>query len=274
MRDFARPTVVVSRCLGFDACRYDGRTVPSRFTGALSRHAEVRTVCPEVEIGLGTPRDTIRIVKIDGALRLEQPASERDLTDEMVAFGERYLDGLGAVDGFVLKSRSPSCGVRDAEIRAPAAEGRTLGRGPGFFAAAVLDRYPLAAVEDEGRLADRRIRERFLTRLFAIADFRRARRGGSLAKLVDFHSRHEPLLTAPGRKETRILGSIVDNLEKRPLDEVWALYLDHLEKALAHPAWSDGPDREIHFEPYPEDLARATDSCNDGESEGARPRQE
>ena len=81
-----------------------------------------------------------------------------------------------------------------------------------------------------------------------------------MAKLADFHARHEPLLTATDRKETRILGSLVGNLERRPLDEVWALYEDHLEKALAHPARSDLTDRPTHIEPYPEDLAEPVDS--------------
>lgn len=265
MKDFARPTVVVSRCLGFDACRYDGQMVPSRFTEALSRHAEVRTVCPEVEIGLGTPRDTIRIVKIDDALRLEQPATERDLTDEMVAFGERYLDGIGAVDGFVLKSRSPSCGVRDAEILTPVAEGPAPGRGPGFFAAAVLDRFPLAAVEDEGRLTDRRIRERFLTRLFVSADFRRARGGRSRANLADFHARHEPLLETANEEELRKLRGIVAGLDGMPEEEAWALYAEHLKRAIAPPArFPANPDV------IPEGLIDDSDSAGSDVGRGAR----
>ncbi len=153
-----RPILVASLCLGDAGVRYDGRAIRDAFFAELAPHVELRTVCPEMEIGLGVPRAPIE--RVGG--RLLQPSTGRDLTADMRRFAEAWLNGLGPVDGFLLKSRSPSCGVRDVN---------RSGR-PGFFAEAVLARYPHAAVEEEGRLGEPGCRERFLTRLFLSAGLR------------------------------------------------------------------------------------------------------
>ena len=106
------------------------------------------------------PRDPVNLVRAGDRVRMVQPSTERDLTGAMSAFAERFLDSLGAVDGFILKSRSPSCGVRDARI-----EGQ--GAGTGLFAARVLERFPGVPVSDEAQLADERVRHDFLERVFA-----------------------------------------------------------------------------------------------------------
>jgi uncharacterized protein YbbK (DUF523 family) len=90
-----------------------------------------------------------------------QPSTGRDLTTAMRRFGDRFLDSLEAVDGFILKSRSPSCAVRDAAI--------AEGTGPGLFAARVLERFPHAPLEDEARLVDEGVRREFLERVLALA---------------------------------------------------------------------------------------------------------
>ena len=174
---FPSPIVVVSRCLGFAACRWNGEIVPGDgFLERLRRRARMITVCPEVEIGLGVPRDKIRLVRgatqRDSAARFDpllvQPATGRDLTDEMQNFARVFLATLevDAVDGFILKSRSPSCGIRDTEIFS---DSRTEGvddLGAGLFAKAVLDVFGNLPVEDEARLADREVRRDYLTRLY------------------------------------------------------------------------------------------------------------
>ena len=148
-----RPIVVISRCIDFDSCRYNGKVIRASLREKLEPLVELRAICPELEIGLGVPRDPVVLERRAGAAHMVQPSTGRDLTDEMNAFSERFLDSLEAVDGFVLKSRSPSCAVRDYE------------EGPGLFAAHVLDRFPGAAVEDEARLADDAVRETFLRRV-------------------------------------------------------------------------------------------------------------
>jgi uncharacterized protein YbbK (DUF523 family) len=114
---------------------------------------ELRPVCPELEIGLGVPRDPVVLERGPGGVRMLQPGTGRDLTEAMNSFSDRFLDSLAEVDGFILKSRSPSCAVRDHE------------GGPGLFAARVLERFPDLVVEDEARLADDDVRRAFLERV-------------------------------------------------------------------------------------------------------------
>jgi uncharacterized protein YbgA (DUF1722 family)/uncharacterized protein YbbK (DUF523 family) len=207
--------------------------IPNRFLSALRDHARISVVCPEVEIGLGVPRDPIQIVQDGEVRRLIQPSTGLDLTAKMLDFREDYLAGLGEVDGFVLKSRSPSCGITDAKVHAPKKNAPTLGRGPGLFAAAVLDRFPSAAVEDEGRLTNYRIREHFLTRLFAGARLREMRGRRSMGALVSFHAQHKFLLMATHQTEMRALGRIVANPERRPAAEVIRDYCERFPRAFA-----------------------------------------
>jgi uncharacterized protein YbgA (DUF1722 family)/uncharacterized protein YbbK (DUF523 family) len=231
-----RPRVVVSKCLGFDACRYNGQTIPDRFLARLSAHAELLLVCPEVEIGLGVPRDTIRIVEEKGRRRLVMPKTGDDLTERMVDFREKYLSRLPAVDGFVLKSRSPSCGITDAKVHAPREDAAPLGRGPGLFAEGVLACFPGIAVEDEGRLTNFRIREHFLTRIHTSAAFREMAAQRDMGELVLFHARRKLLFMALSQTEMRALGRIVANHERRRVAEVLVDYGQGLTRAFARMA--------------------------------------
>jgi uncharacterized protein YbgA (DUF1722 family)/uncharacterized protein YbbK (DUF523 family) len=230
----AKPALVVSRCLGFDACRYNGQMIPNGFLARLAPFVDLSLVCPEVEIGLGTPRDPIRLVgKEEGKERLVQPSTGLDLTEKMTDFRDGYLDGLSKVDGFVLKARSPSCGVTDAKVHGgPGKDMPSLRRAPGMFAAGVLDRFPFAAVEDEGRLTNFRIREHFLTRIFTLAEFRTIRSRPTMGKLVAFQARHKLLFMAVNQTKMRELGRLVANPEKRPAGEIVDDYGPLLARAL------------------------------------------
>lgn len=230
---FAKPRVVVSKCLEFAACRYNGAMIPSDVVRSLKPHVEFVPVCAEMEIGLGVPRDPIRIVAGESGLTLVQPSTGRDVTSDMNRFVDSFLGSLGEVDGFILKYRSPSCGLKEVKIfPAPAAK-TTVGKTAGFFGGAVLERFPYLAVEDEGRLNNFRIREHFLTRIFTLAAFRGVMRAGAMRDLVAFQARNKLLLMAYNQKELRHLGRLVANLEKRPVPEVFAEYREHLRAALA-----------------------------------------
>lgn len=235
MRSFPRPVVAVSKCLEFAACRYNGQTIACPTVRLLRGLVEFKPVCPELEIGLGVPRQPIRVLEIKGQRRLVQPATGRDLTAEMAGFVADRLRDLGEADGFILKSRSPSCGIKDVKVYPGAApqQAPSTGKGAGFFGAAVLARLPHLAVEDEGRLENYQVRGHFLTRLYALADFRQVRASGEFKQLVGFQSRHKLLLMAYSQKEMHALGRIVANAERRPWDELTAEYGAHLGSALA-----------------------------------------
>jgi uncharacterized protein YbbK (DUF523 family) len=163
-----RPVVVVSQCLGFAAVRYNGLMLEDDFVAALGRYVRFVQVCPEVGIGLGVPRDPIRIVDT-GSRRLVQPSTGRDLTESMRAFAAEWLNGVGQVDGFILKARSPSCGIRDVKTFPSIDTETPAAMGFGFFAEEVLRRFPEAAIADECQLKETDTRHQFLTRLFARA---------------------------------------------------------------------------------------------------------
>jgi uncharacterized protein YbgA (DUF1722 family)/uncharacterized protein YbbK (DUF523 family) len=235
MSSHVRPIVVISRCIDFDACRYNGQVIRASLREELEPHIEMRPICPELEIGLGVPRDPVRLVRSAGGPRMVQPATRRDLTGSMDAFSRSFLDRAGDPDGFILKSRSPSCAVRNAKLFHSDAEAAGHDRGPGLFTARVLERFPHAAVEDEGRLRDLRLRDHFLTKLWALASFRVAA-GNGPAAIVDFHSRNKLLLMAHNQTRMRTLGRLVADAGTTPPAQLVAGYRAGLGAALARPA--------------------------------------
>ena len=235
MDSLARPTIVVSKCLGFAACRYNGLSISSDVVKALMPHVDFVPVCAEVEIGLGVPREPIRVVSGPNGLRLLQPSTGADVTDRMTRFAATFLDSLAIVDGFILKSRSPSCGVRDVKVFRGVEKEAAVGKGSGFFGAAVVEKFPGHPVEDEGRLMNFRIREHFLTSLYALARFRAARARLAMRDLVDYQARNKLLLMSYSQKEMRLLGKLVANSGKKAPSAVFDEYEAHLRAALAKP---------------------------------------
>ncbi len=231
-REFPRPVVVVSKCLGFAACRYDGLRIADDFVRTLKDFVRFRKVCPEVEIGMGVPRDPIQVVRPGNVPRLSQGASGKDYTTRMNRFARKYLTGLDDVDGFILKSRSPSCGLKDVKVYATIDSKRSLGKRAGFFGQSVKDHFPHLAVEDERRLTNFRIREHFLTKLFTLASFRKVRESRSMAELVMFQATNKLLFMAYNRKEMRLMGRVVTNYERLKFDEVACAYESHLHRLL------------------------------------------
>jgi len=228
-----RPLVVVSKCLGFERCRWNGEVINDEFTIRLGAYVDFHTICPEMEIGLGVPRDPIHIESSKGALSLVQPATGRDVSREMSDFCEGFLTSLGEVDGFLLKARSPSCGPLDVKIYAAGGKSGSMDKGPGFFGSAVLAAFPDLAVESEGRLKNFRIREHYLTRLFAAARFRAMERSATMKDLVDFQARNKLLLMAYNQSELKLLGRIVANHEHLKVDEIIPPYREHFARALS-----------------------------------------
>ncbi len=228
-----RPVVVASKCLGFEACRWNGIAVSDAFVDSLEDHVTFQTTCPEVEIGLGCPRKPIRIVRGAEGERLVQPETGRDVTDKMTAFVQTFLDAIDTVDGFILKYKSPSCGISNVKLY-PNPEAKTpAGRTAGFFGRAVQDRFPDLPIEDEGRLHNFSIREHWLTKLFTLARFRNATEAGRMRDLVRFHTEHKLLLMAYSQKSLKALGRIVANEKKIPLDELVPAYRTELGRAFA-----------------------------------------
>ena len=236
MSSFVRPKVFASRCLGFEPCRWNGVAIPDPFVALLAPYVDFVTACPEKDIGLGVPRDPIRITIGEEAPRLRQLNTEKDVTAEMEAFCKNYVDGLSEVDGFILKDRSPSCGVKDVKVYKNLEKGAPIRKGNGFFGGAVCERFPNAALETEGRLNNFTIREHFLAKIFTLARFREARAQGTVRSLVQFHSENKFLLMAYNQKEMKAMGRITANTESAKPASLFEEYEQHLLVALKNPA--------------------------------------
>jgi uncharacterized protein YbgA (DUF1722 family)/uncharacterized protein YbbK (DUF523 family) len=235
MPDFARPRLVVSACLGFQACRYNGLMLPDPFVEKLRAWVDFQPVCPELELGLGVPRDPIRVVRLEGQIALYQPATGKDLSETMRVFARRFLESLSAVDGFLLKGRSPSCGTRDVKVYHGPRPDAGSARGAGLFGGEVQARFPGHPIEEEGRLKSFTIREHFLIRLFLLAELRRLQEGLTIQRLVDYHTRHKLLLMALNQGRMRELGRILASHDRGNLPELSCRYEAELRLALARP---------------------------------------
>ena len=198
-----RPRVGVSSCLLGEEVRFNGGHKRYRFlTDELGPHVDWVPYCPEVSIGLGTPREPIRLTA-DG--RLVNRSGTADHTDSMTALPLPP----GDLDGYVFKAKSPSCGTR--AIPRYGQDGLAVGHdGPGLYADRVLRAFPLLAVEDEGRLNDAGLREAFCERIFAAARLRELFSGAwSPGDLVAFHARHKLQLLAHDPARYRAAGRVV-----------------------------------------------------------------
>ena len=210
-----KPVVVVSKCLGFAKCRWNGTEIPDSFVQKLRNYVKFIPVCPEVEIGLGIPRAPIRIVN----KRLIQPKTGNDYTEKMNKFSDKFLNTLKKVDGFILKYKSPSCGLKNVPIYPSTGKVQAKSSGPGFFGKKVLTEFKGLPIEDEGRLKNFKIREHFLTSLFMLADFKQVKKSNNISKLMDFHSKNRFLLMAYNQKELHNMGKILGQQKKAKLIE-------------------------------------------------------
>lgn len=201
----------ISECLLGRPVRHDGGHKHDRFlTDTLGRWVEWVPVCPEVEIGLGTPRPAMRLVASGTGTRLVVRKTGEDLTDRMNSWAESRLEGLGDLHGFVLKKDSPSCGLQRVRLYPEGEGAQPLRTGRGLFAAALVDSFPLLPAEEEGRLNDPALREHFIERVFAYrrwTDFAEA--GPGPADLVSFHAASKMALLSHHPGKYRELGRLV-----------------------------------------------------------------
>lgn len=156
----SKPRIVVSRCLGYEACRYNGEIISTSWKDTLAEKAEVITVCPEVLAGLGVPRNPINLFRIDGKLCVIQDETLVDLTESLEKVSEEFLSTVGGVDGFVLKSKSPSCGLGTTPIKF----GDSIYIASGVFAKMAMDMHRKAVFIDESTLDEDGV-EQFLGEL-------------------------------------------------------------------------------------------------------------
>jgi uncharacterized protein YbgA (DUF1722 family)/uncharacterized protein YbbK (DUF523 family) len=230
-----RPRLGISACLLGDQVRFDGGHKRDPFlTDILSPHVCWVRVCPEVEVGMGTPRETLRLERRDGrAIRMVTTRTGIDHTDAMSAWARRRLTELERehLSGYVLKKDSPSCGMEKVKVFGASGMPRRTGRG--VFAEALMRRFPNLPVEDEGGLSDPRRRENFIERVFAYQRLRRFFAGRwTVAGLVAFHTSHKMALLSHSTARYRELGRLVASAEGMPRGRLRAEYESRFMQTL------------------------------------------
>lgn len=243
----------VSACLLGQEVRYNGGHKRDSFLmDVLGPYVEWVPVCPEVEIGLGTPRPPIRLEQAaphgEGtSLRLVMPDSGEDLTERMRGFSERRVRELEKLDlsGYVLKKDSPSCGMERVKVYDGGFPGRD---GRGLFAESLLRLLPDLPVEEEGRLNDPLLRESFITRVFVHDRWLEGeRQGWTRAALMRFHEQHKLLLMARNQTGMRRLGRLLGE-SGRASDpaELAREYRRGLTEVLKRPPTRRGHTNALH----------------------------
>ena len=206
----------ISRCLLGDEVRFDGGHKRDSFlTDVFGRYVEWVPVCPEVEAGLGTPREAMRLVGDPQNPRLVTIKSGADHTRALETMTTNRIEGLKNLDlsGYVFKKGSPSCGME--RVRIYNEHGMPSWNGVGLFARAFIEQFPLIPVEEEGRLCEPTLRENFIERVFCYRRWQDLVQSGVTRQaLVQFHTIHKYLLLAHSPQQYAVLGRLVGQAQQ------------------------------------------------------------
>lgn len=237
-RDDAPIRIGISSCLLGHAVRWDGGHKRDAFlVDQFGPFVEWVPVCPELEIGMGVPREAIHLARRGDAVRLVAARSGSDYTRPMQRWARRRVRELEALElcGYVLEKNSPSCGMERVSIRS--AKGTPERNGRGIFADVLIAAAPALPVEEEGRLSDPRLRENWIERVFAYHRLRSlfASRW-SAGSLVRFHTAHKLQLLAHSQQRYRELGPLVAAAKRMPRAALRERYAQGFMAALRQPA--------------------------------------
>ncbi|THB76537.1 MAG: DUF1722 domain-containing protein [Desulfobacteraceae bacterium] len=225
----------ISSCLLGNKVRYDGGHAHDRFiTQTLGLFARFVPVCPEVECGMSTPREAVRLVGDPENPRLVTQKGGEDKTGMMNTWIDQKIPRLEKEDlcGFIFKSRSPSSGLY--RIRVYGDEGKVRKVGTGLFANAFTRTFPSIPVEEEGRLQDPKLREHFIERIFALQRWRnQLAEKRTVGGLVDFHTRNKLLILSHNQEIYRQMGKLVAHGKQMPVSDLFEQYEALFLKAMA-----------------------------------------
>ena len=216
-----KPRIGISACLLGRKVRHNGGDKRNDWlVDQLGRFVEWVPFCPELEMGLGVPRPTMRL---KGKLKDPQlivKGTEQNLTLLARSTAERLLSEDLKLDSFIFKKGSPSCGLEHVKIYGK--NDSPSSSAIGFFAAVFKEKYPSLPVIEEGRLSDPRQRERYLVKLFAFVRLRRLPR--EVASLQNYHKNQRFILMAHAPGHCRKLGAIAANSENIGVNELFSNY--------------------------------------------------
>ncbi|NVJ52960.1 MAG: DUF523 and DUF1722 domain-containing protein [Campylobacteraceae bacterium] len=217
----------ISSCLLGTTCRYDGGHSRDKFiVNELSNYFDFEAFCPE-RLVFPTPRPAIRLVRSNGEVTVRTSNDDEDVTDTITEISKELVKKIedNQLCGFILKSKSPTCGMERVKIYPDKKNGQSENVGVGVFAKELKERFPYLPIEEEGRLGDPWLRENFLMQIFAYRHlFEFLKSKPSFKDLVDFHTSYKYLIYSKSQSSYKELGNIVANHEKKDIEEVLSLY--------------------------------------------------
>ncbi|OOZ42278.1 hypothetical protein BOW53_00075 [Solemya pervernicosa gill symbiont] len=228
-----RITLGISACLLGEKVRYDGH---HKYNGyiveTLGAHFDLSPFCPEVAAGLGVPRPTIRLV---GKPATPQAVGTLDpnlnVTNKLERLGRRTAREMKSISGYILKARSPSCGMERVSVYPP--KGPVVKKGVGRFAAKLMESNALLPIEEEGRLNDPELRDNFIERVFAYQRWQQLNsRRLTPKRLSEFHAAQKLCLMAHSPQAYRQLGQLISSASTQPLSTLKQTYATGLMDAL------------------------------------------
>jgi len=227
--------VGISSCLLGEEVRFNGgHSHDSFITSMLGAYFSWFPICPEVDIGMGTPREVIRLEKRDDSIRLKAPKSGTDYTEQMQSYAEERTRELSKapLHGYILKKDSPSCGMERVRVYDKNDVPSKTGRG--VYARVLMEKFPLLPVEEEGRLRDSHLRENFIERVFAYYRLQNfMEQSPTVGDLVEFHTRHKLTFLSHHQERYRVLGRLVGNASAQDFSEVLQKYAEQFMDILS-----------------------------------------
>jgi uncharacterized protein YbbK (DUF523 family) len=224
----------ISSCLLGNLVRYDGgHKLDQYLAETLAQYVDYVSVCPEVECGLGVPREPMHLVGDPLSPRLVTVRTQRDHTDRMIQWVKKRVKKLEKEDlcGFIFKSNSPSSGMERVKVQTSAGR-RLVRKGVGIFAKAFMDHFPMIPTEDERRLRDQNTRENFIVRIHVMRSWRESSRGRKLRNLVSFHTSHEPIIRSHSQDHWCEMERLVSGAKSIPRSDLFSRYAKLLKEAL------------------------------------------
>lgn len=223
-----KPIIGISACLLGQEVRFDGGHKRDRFiTDILGRYVEFYPLCPEMESGMGAPRDSLRLTDVTGEVRLITNKTGEDKTQQLQQWCDTRTREIEEIPfcGFIFKSKSPSCGLHRVKVY-----GKHMAekKGQGLFAKSFQEHFPLIPLEEEGRLHDDALRENFIERLFIMQRwYTLIESQPTLHDLLTFHTKHKYLLMSHSPNKSKELGAFLAAGKK---DEIQSLLTGYQEK--------------------------------------------
>ena len=227
----------MSSCLLGEEVRWDGDHKHDQYVrDVLGSYFDYVSICPEVDVGMGVPRETVALYGTLENPKMITKRSKADWTKKMNHYTKDRIHELTKENlcGYVFKSKSPSCGIGKVPIYSEFGSSR-MRHGAGMFATSFVKAYPLVPIEDEGRLHDPVIRENFIVRIFCFHRLQLlVRKSFSIGSLVRFHTRHKFLILSHSRKKYDDMGELVANAKKIKTAELKTRYSKLFMAALTY----------------------------------------